>query len=100
VNGFCLSFVTVLGAEPRKPEAAALGMANIGALAAPAIAPLSNGSYNIIVSGIGGTGVVTVGAVLAMAAHLAGKACSTFDMTGLRQKNGAVYSHVRIDSKK
>jgi indolepyruvate ferredoxin oxidoreductase len=96
VKGFCPSFVTVLGAEPRKPEAAALSMANIGALAAPAIAPLSNGSYNIIVSGIGGTGVVTVGALLAMAAHLEGKACSTFDMTGLSQKNGAVYSHVRI----
>src|SRR3546814_12943378 len=49
-----------------------------------------------MVSGIGGTGVVTIGALLGMAAHLEGLACSVFDMTGLSQKNGAVYSHVRI----
>ncbi|MES2258580.1 MAG: indolepyruvate ferredoxin oxidoreductase family protein [Pseudomonadota bacterium] len=98
VKGFCPSFVTVLGAEPRKPEAAAPGggLPGVGALPAPAVAPLAGGAYNIMVSGIGGTGVVTVGALLAMAAHLEGKACSTFDMTGLSQKNGAVYSHVRI----
>jgi indolepyruvate ferredoxin oxidoreductase len=98
MKGFCPSFVTVLGAEPRRPEAAAPGggLAAPGSLPAPAIAPLSGGAYNIMVSGIGGTGVVTVGALLAMAAHLEGKACSTFDMTGLSQKNGAVYSHVRI----
>jgi indolepyruvate ferredoxin oxidoreductase len=96
VKGFCPSFVTVLGAEPRKPEKAALGMGEITGLPAPAVAPLSNGAYNIMVSGIGGTGVVTIGALLGMAAHLEGKACSTFDMTGLSQKNGAVYSHVRI----
>jgi indolepyruvate ferredoxin oxidoreductase len=96
VKGFCPSFVTVLGAEPRKPEKAALGMATITGLPSPDVAPFANGAYNIIVSGIGGTGVVTVGALLGMAAHLEGKACSTFDMTGLSQKNGAVYSHVRI----
>jgi indolepyruvate ferredoxin oxidoreductase len=49
-----------------------------------------------MIAGIGGTGVVTVGAVLGMAAHLEGLSCSVFDMTGLAQKNGAVYSHVRI----
>jgi indolepyruvate ferredoxin oxidoreductase len=94
-KGFCPSFVTVLGAEPRKPEASG-AMADVSGLPTPALAPLRGGAYNIMVSGIGGTGVVTVGALLAMAAHLEGKACSTFDMTGLSQKNGAVYSHVRI----
>ncbi|HJV86901.1 MAG TPA: indolepyruvate ferredoxin oxidoreductase family protein [Noviherbaspirillum sp.] len=96
VKGFCPSFVTVLDAEPRKPERTTLSDDSITDLPVPAIATLNDGAYNIMISGIGGTGVVTVGALLAMAAHLEGKACSTFDMTGLSQKNGAVYSHVRI----
>jgi indolepyruvate ferredoxin oxidoreductase len=97
VKGFCPSFVTVLDAEPRKPKTAALGDDLFASLPEPALAPIV-GSYNVMVSGIGGTGVVTVGALLGMAAHLEGKACSIFDMTGLSQKNGAVYSHVRIAS--
>src|SRR5205085_8696357 len=52
--------------------------------------------YNILVTGIGGTGVITVGALLGMAAHVDGKGCSALDFTGLSQKNGAVMSHVRI----
>ena len=52
--------------------------------------------YGILVTGIGGTGVVTIGALLGMAAHIEGKGCSVLDMTGLAQKNGAVVSHVRI----
>jgi indolepyruvate ferredoxin oxidoreductase len=99
VKGFCPSFVTVLDAEPRKPERTKLSGDSIADLPAPAIAALNDGVYNIMVSGIGGTGVVTVGALLAMAAHLEGKVCSTFDMTGLSQKNGAVYSHVRIGAR-
>lgn len=95
VKGFCPSFVTVLGAEPRKPAKSGLASETIHDLPEPAIAPL-NGSYNIMVSGIGGTGVVTVGALLGMAAHLEGLSASVFDMTGLSQKNGAVFSHVRI----
>ena len=95
VKGFCPSFVTVLGAEPRKPAKSGLASETITDLPEPAIAPL-DGSYNIMVSGIGGTGVVTVGALLGMAAHLEGLACSVFDMTGLSQKNGAVFSHVQI----
>lgn len=95
VKGFCPSFVTVLDAEPRKPKKAALSDDVFAALPEPGLAPIE-GSYNVMVSGIGGTGVVTVGALLGMAAHLEGKACSIFDMTGLSQKNGAVYSHVRI----
>lgn len=97
VKGFCPSFITVLDAEPRKPKKAALGDNIYSGLPVPPLASL-DGSFNIMVSGIGGTGVVTVGALLAMAAHLEGKACSVFDMTGLSQKNGAVYSHVRIAS--
>ena len=52
--------------------------------------------YNILVTGIGGTGVITIGALLGMAAHLDGRGCSALDFTGLSQKNGAVMSHVRI----
>lgn len=95
VKGFCPSFVTVLDAEPRKPRKSAQVGELIQGLPMPSVAGL-NGSFNIMVSGIGGTGVVTIGALLAMAAHLEGKVCSVFDMTGLSQKNGAVYSHVRI----
>ncbi len=95
VKGFCPSFITVLGAEPRKPEKSSLSGAGLGELVEPSLVPV-DGSYGIMVSGIGGTGVVTIGALLAMAAHLEGKACSVFDMTGLSQKNGAVFSHVRI----
>ena len=95
VKGFCPSFVTVLDAEPRKPKASALASEGDLALPEPAVATFE-GEYNLMVSGIGGTGVVTVGALLAMAAHLESKTCSVFDMTGLSQKNGAVFSHVRI----
>ncbi|MCW1383779.1 indolepyruvate ferredoxin oxidoreductase family protein [Novosphingobium sp. KCTC 2891] len=95
VKGFCPSFVTVLDAEPRKPEVASVSSELFADLPEPALAS-ADGEYAIMVSGIGGTGVVTVGALLGMAAHLEGKACSIFDMTGLSQKNGAVFSHVRI----
>src|SRR3546814_1999797 len=95
-KGFCPSFVTVLDAEPRKPKKAALASEADIILPAPAMVPLQDGAYNIMVSGIGGTGVVTIGALLGMAAHLEGKSTSIFDMTGLSQKNGAVFSHVRI----
>src|SRR5207244_8903010 len=55
--------------------------------------------YGILVTGIGGTGVVAIGALLGMAAHIEGKGCSVLDMTGLAQKNGSVVSHVRISDK-
>jgi len=95
LNGFCPSFITVRGAEPRKPESLPLDETVFATLPAPMIAPL-NQTFNLMVAGIGGTGVITVGAILGMAAHLEGKAMSLFDMTGLSQKNGAVFSHVRI----
>ncbi len=62
----------------------------------PAPLPLQEAPYNILITGIGGTGVITIGALLGMAAHLEGKGISALDMTGMSQKNGAVTSHVRI----
>ena len=110
VKGFCPSFVTVVGGQPRRGSAAAQAQggpsvpdarqpvehAALAALPDPARAELVQGSYGVMIPGIGGTGVITVGAVLAMAAHLEGQAASTYDMTGLAQKNGAVYSHLQI----
>jgi indolepyruvate ferredoxin oxidoreductase len=96
LNGFCPSFVTIKGAGPRKPPAVSVDAARIAALPEPATAPIAATGFNIMVAGIGGTGVVTVGALIGMAAHMEGKAMSLFDMTGMSQKNGAVYSHVRI----
>ena len=96
LNGFCPSFITVRGAEPRKPSALEIDEARFAAIPTPPVAPLDQDGFDIIVAGIGGTGVVTVGALIGMAAHMEGKRMSLFDMTGLSQKNGAVYSHVRI----
>jgi len=96
-RGFCPSFVTVYGGELRKPGAMDIDPGLFEALPEPATAPLED-AYGLMVAGIGGTGVVTVTAVLGMAAHLDGLACSIFDMTGLSQKNGAVYSHLKIAS--
>jgi indolepyruvate ferredoxin oxidoreductase len=95
LEGFCPSFITVTGAEPRKPTRAKFDAALFADLPPPVRRSTGDG-YNILITGIGGTGVVTVAAVLAMAAHVDGLAASTFDMTGLAQKNGAVFSHVRL----
>jgi len=97
VRGFCPSFVTLDGAKPRRPEAkgGTPGELKIPALPDPAI-PGDFEPASILVAGIGGTGVVTIGAVLTMAAHLDGKAGSSLDITGLSQKYGAVGSHIRI----
>src|SRR5204862_400183 len=67
----------------------------LAALPLPA-APGLDAPYGILITGIGGTGVLTVGALLGMAAHLEGKGCTVLDVTGLAQKNGAVMSHVRL----
>jgi len=101
VKGFCPSFVTVEGGGLKKPEKREVSSSDIdimnpaAGLPEPA-APAINGTYNILVTGIGGTGVITVGALLGMAAHVEGKGASILDQTGLAQKNGAVMSHVRI----
>ncbi|MFO1306732.1 MAG: indolepyruvate ferredoxin oxidoreductase family protein [Burkholderiales bacterium] len=93
VKGFCPSFVTVEGGTLRKPPKATA--VDFSSLPAPTL-PSTVEPYNILVTGVGGTGVVTIGALLGMAAHLESKGSSVLDMTGLAQKNGAVVSHVRI----
>ncbi|MDI4234997.1 indolepyruvate ferredoxin oxidoreductase family protein [Bradyrhizobium sp. Arg237L] len=96
IEGFCPSFVTVHDPKLRKADRAAADPSALFAdLPTPKPQALS-GSYNILVTGIGGTGVITIGALLGMAAHVEGLACSTLDFTGLSQKNGAVMSHVRL----
>ncbi len=100
-KGFCPSFVTVRGAQIRKRKTGVTGGAATEALEnlpLPSVAEIDQ-PYDILVTGIGGTGVITIGALLGMAAHLEGKGCSVLDMTGLAQKNGAVLSHVRISQK-
>ena len=94
VKGFCPSFVTVHGAKLKHGEGIA-EPADWPALPTPSV-PLMNHPYSIIVTGIGGTGVVTIGGILGMAAHLEGKGIGVIDMAGLAQKGGAVYSHIRI----
>ncbi len=95
VKGFCPSFVTVEGGRVRRGKALAGGADGWPQLPDPAPASVDR-PYSILVTGIGGTGVITVGALLGMAAHIEGKGVSILDMTGLAQKNGAVMSHVRI----
>lgn len=96
VKGFCPSFVTVEGVSPRKIKpVVAAEPAALAAVPEPVLAPL-NGMHNILITGIGGTGVITVGALIGMAAHLEGKGVSVLDMTGMSQKNGSVTSHVRL----
>ena len=95
VNGFCPSFVTVHGAKIRKGEGIAGASDPLHGVAEPVPFPIDNG-WSAIIDGVGGTGVVTIGAVLGMAAHLEGKGCGMIDMAGLAQKGGAVFSHLRI----
>jgi indolepyruvate ferredoxin oxidoreductase len=94
VNGFCPSFVTVHGAKLKKGASVA-APSDWPDLPAPSV-PLINHPYSIIVTGIGGTGIVTIGGIVSMAAHLEGKGVGVIDMAGLAQKGGAVYSHIRI----
>jgi indolepyruvate ferredoxin oxidoreductase len=100
LEGFCPSFVTVHGGGPRKGEAARKPeelSALFASLPAPVTPPLDD-VYNVLITGIGGTGVLTVGAIIGMAAHLDGKACSVMDITGMAQKGGAVVTHLRLAS--
>ncbi|BAI72396.1 indolepyruvate ferredoxin oxidoreductase, alpha subunit [Azospirillum sp. B510] len=95
-KGFCPSFVTVEGGQLRKPKpAAANPAADGGTLPAPVL-PAFDRTWSLYVTGVGGTGVVTIGALLGMAAHIEGKGVGVLDMTGLAQKGGAVTSHIRI----
>ena len=95
-NGFCPSFVTVIGGELKKPS---VGMHSIDGLFKPLpepTLPSLERPWNTVVTGIGGTGVLTITALVAMAAHIEGKGCATLNQTGLAQKFGAVVSHVRV----
>ena len=98
LEGFCPSFVTVEGGTLRKCEPPVIDGDNPAAGLPDPVPVEINGSYNILLTGIGGSGVVTVGASLGMAAHIEGKACSVLDQTGLSQKNGAVMSHLAISN--
>ena len=93
LDGFCPSFITLEGAENANRKAAPALTADSTPL--PNFAPFT-GVKNIVFTGVGGTGVTTVASILAMAAHVDGRAASVVDMTGLAQKGGAVFSHVRI----
>ncbi|MEA0735628.1 indolepyruvate ferredoxin oxidoreductase family protein [Xanthomonas campestris pv. campestris] len=95
VSGFCPSFVTVHGGAPRKGkkrDASAL----LDALPEPPQRTTLEQPWNILITGVGGTGVVTIGALLGMAGHLEGKGATVLDQTGLAQKGGAVTTHIRI----
>jgi indolepyruvate ferredoxin oxidoreductase len=97
LDGFCPSFVTVHGARPKKAEKRGpIESDGFPALPEPKLPALSHRPYGILVTGVGGTGVVTIGAILGMAAHLEGKGSGSIDMAGLAQKGGAVYSHIKI----
>ncbi len=93
LKGFCPSFVTVEGGGLKKKKAAA--RLQLSEPPRPAIAELTE-PYGILVTGVGGTGVVTIGALLGMAAHIEGKGVTVLDMTGLAQKGGAVFTHIRL----
>ncbi|MCX5589982.1 indolepyruvate ferredoxin oxidoreductase family protein [Alcaligenes endophyticus] len=96
VKGFCPSFVTVLGGQLRKPEKINSGDGVFPVLPEPVLPSLDKDVYSILVTGMGGTGVVTIGAILGMAAHLEGRGCGLLDMAGLAQKGGSVWSHLRF----
>jgi indolepyruvate ferredoxin oxidoreductase len=97
LKGFCPALVTVHGAQPKRGSPATLPQ-DLPALPEPAL-PRIEQTYGVIVTGIGGTGVVTVGAIIGMAANLDGKACGIVDMAGLAQKGGAVLSYIRVAEK-
>ncbi|MGJ8625840.1 MAG: indolepyruvate ferredoxin oxidoreductase family protein [Sulfitobacter sp.] len=96
LNGFCPSFVTIEGGTRRKKSGAGLDIdAMVQDLPLPDL-PQVDTPYNLLVTGVGGTGVVTVGALISMAAHLEGKGASVLDFTGFAQKFGTVLGYVRI----
>ncbi len=95
LKGFCPSLVTVVGGQLKKSTLAE-NINDFPELPTPSIASIEQQPWNIVVTGIGGTGVLTVTALVAMAAHIEGKGCATMNQTGLAQKFGAVVSHVRV----
>ena len=101
VKGFCPSFVTIEGGElkkPKKDKRISPFDSKLGALPEPTI-PNASEAWGIVVAGVGGTGVITIGQLLGMAAHLEGKGVITQDAAGLAQKGGATWSHIQIANK-
>jgi indolepyruvate ferredoxin oxidoreductase len=97
IKGFCPSFVTVHGAKLKRGTGVAADQ-SLAQLPEPKL-PAIERTYNIIVTGVGGTGIVTIGGILGMAAHLEGRGVGVLDMAGLAQKGGAVFSHIRFAEK-
>ena len=97
VKGFCPSFVTVHGAQLKKGTGVARDH-DMPILPDPKLPAIAQ-TYNIIVTGVGGTGIVTIGGILGMAAHLEGRGVGVLDMAGLAQKGGAVFSYIRFAEK-
>ncbi|WP_349365691.1 MAG: indolepyruvate ferredoxin oxidoreductase family protein [Nitratireductor rhodophyticola] len=95
VNGFCPSFVTVHGGKLKKAKGATGANDPLEGVPEPKLYDLARG-WSAVVDGIGGTGVVTIGAIVGMAAHLEGKGAGIIDMAGLAQKGGAVFTHLRV----
>ncbi|MBM3468688.1 MAG: indolepyruvate ferredoxin oxidoreductase family protein, partial [Alphaproteobacteria bacterium] len=95
IKGLCPSFVSVVGGKIRKPVTANVPEDFFAKLPQPKPLALKQ-PYSIFVAGIGGTGVVTIGSLIGMAAHLEGKGCAVVDMAGLAQKGGAVVSHIHL----
>ncbi|MBN9329931.1 MAG: indolepyruvate ferredoxin oxidoreductase [Comamonas sp. SCN 67-35] len=96
VKGFCPSFVTVEGGQRKKPQREKKGdLANMPELPEPPL-PACDAAWGIVVAGVGGTGVITIGQLLGMAAHLEGKGVVTQDAAGLAQKGGATWSYVQL----
>ncbi|THF61354.1 indolepyruvate ferredoxin oxidoreductase family protein [Pseudothauera rhizosphaerae] len=95
LKGFCPSFITIEGGTLRKGKALAADESHFADLPEPAL-PDTAQPFGIMVTGVGGTGVVTIGALIGMGAHLDGKGVTVLDMTGLAQKGGSVFSHIRL----
>ncbi|TLP56438.1 indolepyruvate ferredoxin oxidoreductase family protein [Parasedimentitalea maritima] len=92
LNGFCPSFLSLEGAKPRKDPTTQLDLPDLPQPDLPTI----DGTFNVVITGVGGTGVVTIGAVLAQAAQIDGKGAGMMEMAGLAQKGGAVHIHCRL----
>ncbi|MEM9639832.1 MAG: 2-oxoacid:acceptor oxidoreductase family protein, partial [Pseudomonadota bacterium] len=95
VKGFCPSFITLEGAKIRKDPTTRLDIPDLPQPVLPTI----DGTWNVVITGVGGTGVVTIGAVMAQAAHIDGKGAGMMEMAGLAQKGGAVHIHCRLAEK-
>ncbi len=96
VKGFCPSFVTVEGGQLKKPKKEKKGdLSSLPPIPEPVL-PVAEKAWGIVVGGVGGTGVITIGQLLGMAAHLEGKGVVTQDAGGLAQKGGATWSHIQI----